>query len=270
MHQGQGGTDSKTQQPKPSQHEQRHSRVDRTTGSKSEQGKKPKASQKGDPDPSDPSSSSSSSDSTSSDSEEEGSSSASDDQKSKSKHKNRKTKKHGRCKDTISFGAWRTKSPDDSDDEITKQSSIIKKSKSLSRYELREGHDFIKPPRMGHKGVNSKILKHYGDMTDGGRTYDRAGSSKNKMGLKHLLKITKHIIQEYKLHDEAAYTLFRKALTGKALESSILMEDNGTSFPHFFISLQMLNNVQDNKNELQIELAKLKGCLLYTSPSPRD
>ena len=80
---------------------------------------------------------------------------------------------------------------------------------------------------MGHKGVNSKLLKQYGDMTDGGRTYDRAGSSKNKMGLKHLLKITKHIIQEHHLHDEAAYTLFRKALTGKALESSILMEDNG-------------------------------------------
>ena len=117
---------------------------------------------------------------------------------------------------------------------------------------------------MGHKGVNSKLLKQYGDMTDGGRTYDRAGSTKNKMGLKHLLKITKHIIQEHKLHNEAAYTLFRKALTGKALESSILMEDNGTSFPHFFTSLQMLNNVQDNKSELQAELTKLKGS------KPRD
>ena len=84
----------------------------------------------------------------------------------------RRAKDRADEKDTISFGAWRTKSPDDSDDEITRHSSVIKKSRSLSRYELREGHDFIKPPRMGHKGVNSKILKHYGDMTDGGRTYD--------------------------------------------------------------------------------------------------
>ena len=75
---------------------------------------------------------------------------------------------------------------------------------------------------MGHNAVNSKILKNYGDMTDGGRTYDKASSSKNKMSLKHLLKITKHVIQEHKLHDEAAFALFRKALTGKALETSIL------------------------------------------------
>ena len=58
--------------------------------------------------------------------------------------------------------------------------------------------------------------------------------------------------------------MFRKALTEKVLETSILMEDNGTSFPHFFLSLQMLNGAPGNKSKLQSELNKMKAS------KPRD
>ena len=95
--------------------------------------------------------------------------------------------------------------------------------------------------------------------TDGGRAYDKAGSSKNKMRLRHLLKITKQVIEEHQLNDGAAYALFRKALTGKALEHSIIKEDNGTDFRNFFLAIQMLNTEQDDKTELRAELDKIRG-----------
>ena len=82
-------------------------------------------------------------------------------------------------------------------------------------------HDTVAAPRMGSRGVTSKLMKHYGEMTDGGRAFDKTGSTKNKMSQKQLLKITKHVIEEHHLNDEAAYTLFRKALMGKALEHAL-------------------------------------------------
>ena len=57
---------------------------------------------------------------------------------------------------------------------------------------------------MGNKGVSCKLIKHYGEMTDGGRSYNKTGLSKNKMSLGHLLKITKQVIEEDDLNDEAA------------------------------------------------------------------
>ena len=160
-------------------------------------------------------------------------------------------------------------------------------------------HDTIKPPRMGTKNVSSKLINHYGEMTDGGRAYNKEGSSKNKMSLRHLLKITKQAVEEHQLNDSAAYALFRKALTGKALDNSIISEDNGTDFRNYFLQIQLLNTHQDDKTELSVELDKIraskpkhmpttmmriheihnklnreadseKACLLYTSPSPRD
>ena len=103
---------------------------------------------------------------------------------------------------------------DDGDEEEV-NAIIIKRSNGPTMHA--RDHNIIPAPRMGSKSVNSKLLKHYGEMTDGGRAYDKAGSTKNKMGLKHLLKITKQAVEEHQLNDEAAYALFRKALTGNCL-----------------------------------------------------
>ena len=137
--------------------------------------------------------------------------------------------------DDIFYGeAQRQYNPNgnDEDDEDEVNAIIINRSKGPTMHA--RDHNTIPAPRMGSKSVNSKLLKHYGEMTDGGRAYDKAGSTKNKMGLKHLLKITKHAIEEHQLNDEAAYALFRRALTGKALEHAIITEDNGTGFRNFF------------------------------------
>ena len=57
-------------------------------------------------------------------------------------------------------------------------------------------------------------------MVAGGRVYDREGAN-NKMPLRHVLMITKQIIEEHTLSDKAAYILFRRALTGQALGYSV-------------------------------------------------
>ena len=151
------------------------------------------------------------------------------------------------------------------DDEEEVNAIIINRSNGPTMHA--RDHNIISAPRMGTKSVNSKLLKHYGEMTDGGRAYDKAGSTKNKMGLKHLLKITKHAIEEHQLNDEAAYTLFRKALTGKALEHAIITEDNGTGFRNFFLALQMLNKDHHDKTELRTELERLRSTKPKDMPS---
>ena len=103
------------------------------------------------------------------------------------------------------FGENRTFNDTDSEDEDEDVTTYRGSNGSMAHA---RDHDTIKPPRMGTKNVSSKLIKHYGEMTDGGRAYDKAGSSKNKMSLRHLLKITKQVIEEHQLNDSAAYALF--------------------------------------------------------------
>jgi len=170
--------------------------------------------------------------------------------------------------DDILYGAaeWQhNPNYNDEDDEEEVNAIIIKRSSGPTPHA--RDHHIISAPRMGTKSVNSKLLKHYGEMTDGGRAYDKAGSTKNKMGLKHLLKITKQAVEEHQLNDEAAYALFRKALTGKALEHAIITEDTGTRFRDFFLALQMLNKDQHDKSELRSELDRLRSTKPKDMPS---
>ena len=85
---------------------------------------------KREPNPSDPSSSDSSDDSNSSEGE-----SGTNSQAEKERNRRKKQKPKNRCKSEASFGAWRTKPSDDSDEEVMRQSSVIKPSKSASRYD---------------------------------------------------------------------------------------------------------------------------------------
>ena len=75
---------------------------------------------KREPNPSDPSSSDSSDDTHSSEEESGANSQAGKERNKRKKHKNK-----NRCKSEASFGAWRTKPSDDSDEEVMRQSSVI-------------------------------------------------------------------------------------------------------------------------------------------------
>ena len=111
--------------------------------------------------------------------------------------------------ESVFFGVNRTHAETDSEDDDDDVTAY--RSSGGSTTHVRD-HDTIKPPRMGTKNVSSKLIKHYGEMTDGGRAYDKEGSSKNKMSLRHLLKITKQAVEEHQLNDSAAYALFRNCL----------------------------------------------------------
>ena len=60
----------------------------------------------------------------------------------------------------------------DDDDEEEVNAIIINRSNGPTMHA--RDHNIIPAPRMGTKSVNSKLLKHYGEMTDGGRAYDKA------------------------------------------------------------------------------------------------
>ena len=74
-----------------------------------------------------------------------------------------------------------------------------------------------------------------------------------------MYKRQKQAVEEHQLNDSAAYALFRKALTGKALDNSIISEDNGTDFRNYFLQIQLLNTHQDDKTELRTELDKIRA-----------
>ena len=48
-------------------------------------------------------------------------------------------------------------------------------------------------------------------------------------------------------------------MTGKALDNSIISEDNGTDFRNYFLQIQLLNTHQDDKTELRVELDKIRA-----------
>ena len=92
----------------------------------------------------------------------------------------------------------------------------------------------ISAPKLGTRGVSSKLMKNYVGMLNGGRVYDHESSYKNKLPLKYILMMTSNVIEEHELSDKSAYALIRRALTGQVLEHTLQADEAQTPFRVFF------------------------------------
>ena len=93
--------------------------------------------------------------------------------------------------------------------------------------------DLVDAPKLGTRGVSSKLMKNYVGMLDGGRVYNLEGSHKNRLPLKYILMMTSNVIEEHELSDKSVYALMRRALTGQALELALQSDEAQKPFKVF-------------------------------------
>ena len=111
--------------------------------------------------------------------------------------------------------------------------------------------DLVDAPKLGSKGVGSKLLKNYAEMLDGGRVYDREGSPKNKLPLKYILMMTSDVIEEQELSDKSAYILIRRAL-----DHALQADEAQTPFRAFFKTIQTMNRRTESQSDLHTQVIK--------------